>query len=108
MGNIMKIDSENFENLLATLESDTKKIEEKFNNINNLMNEVNDEIWSGKTANKLKEKYLSIYNKFPEITNQLNNYNTFLKHTIENYKMLEQNINKSINNNNENLTVTGD
>ncbi len=110
MDNLIKIEYENFELHLKSLESDTKKIEEKFNNINCLMNKIihGDNIWIGKTATVVEEKYTKLYNKFPKIINQLNNYNDFLKYTIENYKMLDCRIKENINNNDDNLDITGE
>ena len=101
------INSEGFSNSINSFEIDVKKVEEKLNNITNIMKEIDgqNETWKSKVGTKVHEKYTEIEKKFEEINKELNNYQTFLKTTLEDYKREENKLEKSIEDNSANLDV---
>lgn len=103
----LDIDTVKLESIVTKLESNQKLVKEIFDNINKKMELCNgtDEIWKGKTQEKVYESYKSISEKFPEINSELEKYNNFLKATIENYKIEDKSIDNLINTNSDSLDI---
>lgn len=107
MGDKIIIDTNQFKDVLASLEKDVKSIEDNFKNIENIMKIINedDNTWKGKTGSLVNEKFQLLSSSFPNIITKLNNYNQYLKHVVNNYTQEENMINTSIDNNSDNLNV---
>lgn len=106
----IKIDTDQMLNLLEELKDTTQKIEKNFNNMDQLIKNIENEneTWNGKSSDHFQNKYYSISNKFPSILSKLKIYNLFLKNTIDSYNNLEKQVNKTINENAQNLTLIGE
>ncbi|MBO5375826.1 MAG: hypothetical protein J6A52_03140 [Bacilli bacterium] len=107
MNSNLNIDTVKLESIITKLENNYNLVKEIFDNLNKKMELCNgtEEMWQGKTQEKVYEAYKELSNQFPEILNELEGYNTFLKTTIENYNSKEKNIDNNINNNSENLDI---
>ena len=106
MSNVYITDSDKFEEIISTLESSIPNIEDIFNNQNNNFNSIDGtDIWQGDTQRVISSKYDELSQNFTPIVDTLRDYIKYLKITINNYKNLENKIDKSIDENLENLNV---
>lgn len=107
MNSWLEIDTVKLESITTELENKTVLVKEILSNINNEMKSFDgtNDMWKGKTQEVLYETYKSMGDKFPNIITQLENYNIFLRKTIENYNVKEKIINDSIENNSDNLDI---
>lgn len=107
MANSLMIDTEAFKEIKSRFEKDVEFVNEKFNNMNKIMNDIdgNNEVWRGKTARKVNEKFKLFSSNFPNIVEKLNNYDKYLQNVIDNYTSTEESINQSIDNNEKDLKV---
>jgi len=103
----MEIKTDELELIINSLDQKIKKITRTLNEIDTKMNKIsgNEDTWQGEAQQSVYRSYLTISKNFPEIIEQLENYNKFLKTTVTNYKKGEESINSDILENKENLNV---
>lgn len=103
----LSMNTESLANITSELEKKVMEVKEIFNNIDNKMKSFDgtSDIWRGKTQESVYNSYQTISNEFPIITEQLDNYNKFLKTTVENYISAENNIDNSIDSSSDDLDV---
>jgi len=104
--NIM-IDTEKLENIITSLEENAAIVKQIFEELNTKLKDFDgsNEVWQGDVQSAVYQNYDAISKNFPSIVEQLNDYNIFLRKTVNNYKKEEKNIDTSIDNNKENLDV---
>lgn len=107
MANSLMIDTEAFKEIKSRFEKNVALVNEKFDNMCKIMNTIdgNNEVWKGKTARKVNEKFALFSSNFPNIIEKLNNYNKYLQNVIDNYTKAEESINHSLDNNEGDLKV---
>ena len=95
--NIVITDSEQFEEVIRSLEASYNKIKEIFISESNNKEYINStDIWTGTAQEAMYEKYNLLSNNFYPIENSLDIYIRFLKKTIEDYKRYESEISNNI------------
>mgnify|MGYP004666284827 CR=1 FL=1 len=98
--------SEDFEKIIAQLESTIPIIDEIFQDESNKMLTVdNTEVWMGPTQQIITEKYNDLAKNYKPFVDGLSTYIRFLKNTIANYKKQEEIINQNIEINETNINV---
>ncbi len=89
--------SAQFQEVINSLEESFKKIEELFGNQKRNAEEINGtDTWTGATAEAVYEKYMKLSENFGPILYSLDLYIKFLKKTLEDYTLAEQEIDKNI------------
>ena len=101
------MDTEQLEKLISALEKNAITVKEIFNDLDSKLKtfDGNNDVWQGKVQEALYENYCDVSKRFPDIVEQLNNYNVFLRNTVDNYKKEEEHIDTSIDINKENLDI---
>lgn len=104
--NIMISDVNLFRNIIKELEDTIPHISEIFENQSNEMMKIDHtEIWTGKTQEKVTEKYNELKKCYSPVKESLNLYIEFLKHAIDEYEKLDRDISRDIETNLESLNV---
>ena len=106
--NIEITDSNRFEEIINELEATRKRmisiIEKEKHNVEKI-NET--ETWSGTSAKSMYNKYKELNSNYNLIAYSLEIYNRFLRKTLEDYRRIEMEIGKNIDNMATNLDVNG-
>ena len=101
------IKTDGLELVVSLLNEKINSIEEIFNDIDKKMLKIDgtSEVWQSTSQDAVYKSYKTISNTFPNMVEQLTSYKLFLEKTIANYKKGEADINKEINDNENNLDV---
>lgn len=101
------IDTERLKEIKKRFEDRIEKVNEKFDKMDKIMYDIDgeNELWRGKTAKMVTEKYAQFSSNFPNIVEKLNNYDNYLQFVIDNYTKAEGVINNSIDKNESDLNV---
>lgn len=106
--NIVITSASDFENIISRLENSLLQIKTIFENEVKNNEKINKtEIWTGKTQEAIYEKNKKLQENYSKVEEALQNYITFLKQVISEYKLMEQSFSSDIVKNNTNLDVTG-
>ncbi len=102
----IKINNEELNQTALKMDSISKRIETIFNNIDDIMSNINNnDNWKGDTNTAFYNRYLELKKYFPKIVNGIETYSNFLKTTANNYENAENKINTNIEINIDNLDV---
>lgn len=106
MDNIL-INEEEMKNTISKLDEEISKLESIYNDIDNKMKEIdeNSDIFSGDVEKTAYDYYLKISSGFPNSINQMKSLKVFLENTLSNYMNSDQKLNKSIEDNKDNLEI---
>lgn len=107
MASNMYMDTENMDVLSISIQKKIKQISDIQKQIKDKLVKIdgNNNIWKGKNANTFVELYKKVVDDFGPTITELDNYNLFLISTIENYETIENNINRDLEKNAENLEI---
>ena len=106
MSNIVITDTDKFESIISNLEGTLPVIEEVFNNQNSYYKSIDHtDAWSGETQGVISDKYNELSENYDSINESLRNYIKYLKITVSNYKNFENLVDKSVNENENELNV---
>ena len=97
MNNITITDSDKFSEVINSLEASYNKIKEIKENekINKeLINET--DIWTGTAQKSMYNKYDELINIYDQVDYSLDIYIKFLKKTLEDYKLINDEINRNV------------
>lgn len=101
-------DSNRFEEVINSLEVSYKKIKDIIQNENKQAELINEtEIWSGPCASSMYNKYRELNGNYELIDYSLDIYIRFLKKTLNDYKRIDEEISKNIENMETTLDVHG-
>ena len=103
---IVITDTNRFESIVSELERTLPDIEDvfKYQDKNFKMIDGTDS-WKGSTQMVISDKYLELKKNYEPINESLRNYIKYLKITVENYKKYEHMVDKSVNENDDNLNI---
>lgn len=91
------VDSAKFEEIINSLEKSYKRLQEISLNEKNNKEIINGtDVWTGTAQNAMYNKYNTLTDSFEKIDYSLDIYIKFLKKTLEDYKLAEQEIGKNI------------
>lgn len=106
MSNIVITDTNKFESIISNLEGTLPVIEDVFRNQNNYYKSIDHtDAWSGETQGVISDKYNELSQNYDSINESLRNYIKYLKITVSNYKNFENLVDKSVNENENELNV---
>ncbi len=106
MNEILITDSSQFENVIQNFEKSLAKIKEIFANERRNNEEINaTDTWTSSTQEVIYRKQKELEENFTPIEEGLELYISFMRKTLEDYKKLEQTINRNAENNNFQLDV---
>ncbi len=96
-GKIIITDSAKFEEVIMELEESYGKIKDIFAKEKNNKEEINGtDTWTGKAQEAMYDKYALLAENFTPVEYSLNVYIKFLKKTLEDYKRIEEEINRNM------------
>ena len=102
----MKINSDEFQNIITSMKGTSDNIEELFKKIDKTFNKLhNNDTWTGIANESYFNRSETLNLLFPNVNETLDIYIKFLETTLENYKKLESTINASVDDNSETLNV---
>lgn len=94
------------EEIAIKMEKTGEKIKEIFDNVDLLMNNVNDnDNWYGQTNEAYYNRYLKLKEYFPKVLEGIDIYSAFLNNVGVNYEDKENDLNRNIEFNDDNLNV---
>ena len=97
---------EGFETVISNLSKSLETIKDALGYEENSSKRFEDkEIWDGKAGESISLKIKEYKECFPTMIESLETYIQFLRETLENYKRAEETLDKSIENNAEELIV---
>ncbi len=106
MNGIVITDSGRFEQVIASFEESFNKIKDIFANERKNAEEINNtDTWTGGAASVMYEKYKKLSDNFQPIEYSLELYIKFLRKTLEDYRRIEEEINKNMEDFSESLNV---
>lgn len=106
MNKVVITNSEEFEQIIMSLENSYNKIKDLFQNQKRNVEEINStDTWTGATAEVVYNKYKLLTSNFNPIEYSLEIYIKFLRKTLEDYKRAEEEIDKNINDIQESFDV---
>lgn len=106
MHDIVITNSDEFEKIINDLEKISIEIDDSFKTQDKNFSLIDDtDVYSGDCQRAISNKYKETRKNYVKIEEAIANYIKFLKITLENYKSLEQTINKNMENNSDNLDV---
>lgn len=106
MNKVVITDSEQFEQVIQSLETSYNKIKDIFKNQMKNAEEINGtDTWTGATAEVMYSKYKLLTQNFNPIEYSLELYIKFLKKTLEDYRRAEEEIDRNINDIEQSLDV---
>ena len=105
--NKILIDYEQMSQTISLLDNEIKKLETIYNELDNKIKAtiISGDIWSGFTADRAKESYLSISKEYSNTINQMKSLKIFLENTLNNYINGDSKINESIEKNLKELDI---
>ncbi len=99
MNNIVITNSAEFEEVIRSLEQSYRNIKEMFDNERKNVERINaTDVWTGNCQKVVYEKYKMLNDNYGPIEYSLDLYIKFLKKTLEDYTLMESEINKNIDN----------
>lgn len=107
MGKSMYMNTENMKSLADSFNQKIKSLNGIYSDINTKMKDLDgtNDIWNGEKQ-KVFSQYLQLsLNKYPQNIKKLEEFHTFLVNTIENYEKEDNDLNKEINDNQDNFDV---
>lgn len=106
MNGIVITDSGRFEQVITSFEESFNKVKDIFANEKRNAEEINEtDTWSGGAAKVMYDKYKKLSDNFQPIEYSLELYIKFLKKTLEDYRRIEEEINKNMEDFSESLNV---
>lgn len=106
MNGIVITDAGKFEQIITSFEDSFNKVKDLFANEKRNAEEINNtDTWTGATAGVMYEKYKKLSDNFQPIEYSLELYIKFLKKTLEDYRRIEEEINKNMEDFSESLNV---
>ena len=97
MNNIKITNFGEFQNVINSLEISVKKIHDIFaSEVKNSKEIDGTDTWNGNAQKALHTKYVELMKNFPPIEYSLDLYVKFLKKTLEDYTLLDKEINQNI------------
>ena len=106
MNKVVITDNAKFQDVIDNIEQSYNKIKDLFANQKKNANEIGGtNVWSGATADAVHDKYLQLIENFGPIEYSLELYIKFLKKTLEDYKLVEKEINRNIEDMSQTLDV---
>ncbi len=97
MNQIVIKDSAKFEEVINNIEKELPSIQNTFQSQRRNSEDMSGtDVWKGQAQEKLYEKYKQLEQNFTPIEKTISIYVRFLRKTLEDYKMLEQNLNARI------------
>lgn len=98
--------SDEFENIIASMEKHYRNVEALFQREDKNMERINaTEAWAGETQEIVYNKYLELHDNYDPILKSLQSYINFMKQTIADYKELEEKIGSDADTNSSELDV---
>ena len=95
--NIVITDSAKFQEVIDSFEETAKNISDIFKNQTKNVERINEtDVWSGKCSHAIYNKYSQLNSNYAAIEYSLKIYIAFLKKTLEDYTLIEQEINKNM------------
>lgn len=102
----LSMNTTNLSNITANLENKVIQVEELLKRIDTEMKKFDGSgFWKGQTQEIVYSGYQDVSKAFPIIVQQLKDFNTFLRKTIDEYTKTENAIDDAIDANSENLDV---
>lgn len=96
---IVITDSAKFQEVIDSFEESIKKISDIFSNEKKNVERINEtDVWSGKCSQAVYGKYTQLNDNYNAIDYSLRIYLGFLKKTLEDYTLIESEINKNMEN----------
>ena len=106
MNKIVITDTNKFEEVIQVFEQTLPRIKDHFASERRISNEYNaTNTWTGKSQEALYNKYKMLEKNFDPIVEGIEIYIRFLKKTLEDYKLLEQQLNQKAEEFSEQLNV---
>ncbi len=101
------VETNSFESSIQDLRSHAKKLNELFEKMKKIMQEVDGEnsVWKGKTATLVRDKYKETESKYVEITDEFNDINDFLQTTLDAINKEHETENKILDENSDSLDI---
>jgi len=97
MNNIVITDSEQFEEVIRSLELSFQNIKDIFTNELINIEEINGtDVWTGNAQTAMYDQFSLLSNNFEPIEYSLEVYINFLKKTLEDYRRVDEEISKNI------------
>lgn len=108
MGNPGKIKEAEFEALTKQFNDITKDIEESLAKVSTEMKQIDgkNDIWKGKTAVAVTDKYKSYESNFENINSKLSDFGSYLNKTLDNYRRAMQKSEATLETTDENYKVS--
>ena len=98
MNNITINDFDKFSEIITSLEASYNKLKEISNKEKDNKEKINStETWTGYSQKAMYDKYNILTNDFDQIEYSLDVYIKFLRKTLEDYRLIEEEINKNAN-----------
>lgn len=106
MSKIIITDSTQFEDVIRVFEQSLPKIKDIFSNQRTNAEQINaTSTWTSETQKVMYEKYKLLENNFEPIEESIQLYINFMRKTLEDYKAVEEHINRMAENNSNELNV---
>ena len=104
---MIKITNSNeFENIIASMEKHYRNVEALFQREDKNMERINaTEAWAGQTQETVYNKYVELHENYDPILKSLQSYIHFMRQTVEDYKELEEKIGNDADTNSTELDV---
>ena len=101
------INEQSFQDEITRFETSINNIKDYLDKIDKEMDNIdgNNDTWKSKVATNIHDDHLELKKRFNNINTELSSYLSFLKKTLEDYKIQENNINTAIENNSSLLDV---
>ena len=106
MSKVVITDSNQFQSVIISLENSYRKIQDIFANQKKNVEEINaTDTWTGNSQKVLYEKYKLLNTNYEPIDYSIDLYIKFLKKTLEDYTLMENEINRNIDEMASNMDV---
>lgn len=108
MGNPGKIKEAEFEALAKQFNDISKEIEESLLKVSKEMKQIDgkNDIWKGKTAVAVTDRYKSYESNFDNINSKLSDFGSYLNKTLDNYRRAMQKSEKTLETTDDNFIVS--
>lgn len=96
-----------FEQLINEFDREIENIKKIYSDIEEKAERLNglDDMWKGKTQEKVYEYYYDISNDFPNNIERFESLSNYLKNTLQNYTDEEKGLNEDIDFNSKDLNI---